>query len=105
MLTGAVVPALWIFEVSAVLLRWNASNLLSDTLLLYILQDLITLPVDVHAEMSAVLDVVRTGKALGITGYDAAYLELAERLGLPLATNDEQLKAAAKLLGIPIATA
>ena len=104
MLTGAVVPALWIFEISAVLLRWNASNLLSDALLLNILQDLATLPVEVHSDLSAIPDIVRIGKSLGLTGYDAAYLELADRVGLPLATNDERLKAAAQLLGVPLVT-
>lgn len=35
-----------------------------------------------------------------ITTYDATYLELAMRLGLPLATKDNQLRAVAKKLGI-----
>ena len=33
---------------------------------------------------------------LGLTAYDAAYLELADRLRLPLLTNDRELKNAAK---------
>ena len=41
----------------------------------------------------------------GLTAYDAAYLELALRRGLPLATLDNQLKKAAKDLGIPAAVA
>ena len=32
----------------------------------------------------------------GLTAYDAAYLELAMRLGLPLATGDRSLAAAAR---------
>ena len=35
-----------------------------------------------------------------LTVYDAAYLELAERRTLPLATLDAELRAAAKALGV-----
>lgn len=35
-----------------------------------------------------------------LTTYDAAYLELAMRLGLPLATKDKQLSDAALRLGV-----
>jgi predicted nucleic acid-binding protein len=37
-----------------------------------------------------------------LTIYDAIYLELAERLGLPLASNDEALMKAARSEGIPL---
>jgi predicted nucleic acid-binding protein len=37
--------------------------------------------------------------------YDAAYLELASRKGLPLATSDEDLKAAARVAGVPLVEA
>lgn len=38
----------------------------------------------------------------GLTVYDAAYLELAERLKLPLATLDIDLRKAAKKNGVPL---
>jgi predicted nucleic acid-binding protein len=38
----------------------------------------------------------------GLTAYNAAYLELAKRKGLPLATFDKELIAAAKLEGIDL---
>lgn len=37
----------------------------------------------------------------GLTGYDAAYLELAMREGLPIATRDQQLREAAAREGVP----
>jgi predicted nucleic acid-binding protein len=37
-----------------------------------------------------------------LTIYDAAYLELALREGLPLATLDEALVAAARAEGVPL---
>ncbi len=37
-----------------------------------------------------------------MTSYDAAYLELALRLGAPLATNDEDLAEAAGKAGVAL---
>jgi predicted nucleic acid-binding protein len=37
-----------------------------------------------------------------LTSYDAAYLELALRRGLPLASRDKALQAAARLEGVPL---
>jgi predicted nucleic acid-binding protein len=37
-----------------------------------------------------------------LTLYDAAYLELAHRHSLPLASLDEELRAAGRALGIPL---
>jgi predicted nucleic acid-binding protein len=45
-----------------------------------------------------VLSLARTHR---LSACDAAYLELALRRGLPLATLDDQLKAAATALGVP----
>jgi predicted nucleic acid-binding protein len=36
----------------------------------------------------------------GVSSYDAAYLELAERLRSPLYTFDQKLERAAKVLGL-----
>lgn len=41
-------------------------------------------------------------RAERLTTYDAAYLELAMRLGMPLATKDEALAAAARRLGVSV---
>jgi len=45
-----------------------------------------------------VLSLARTHR---LSAYDAAYLELALRRGLPLATLDDKLKAAASAVGVP----
>jgi len=37
-----------------------------------------------------------------LTAYDAAYLELAIRRGLPLASLDDKLKTAAQAVGVPL---
>jgi predicted nucleic acid-binding protein len=40
-------------------------------------------------------------RAYRLSAYDAAYLELALRRGLPLATIDDRLRAAASAAGVP----
>ncbi len=46
--------------------------------------------------------ILPLARSYRLTAYDAAYLELAAREGLPLATNDAALKAAARSAGVPL---
>ena len=45
---------------------------------------------------------LRLAERCGLTLYDAAYLELAQRLELPLATLDQELRAAGTKLGVTL---
>jgi predicted nucleic acid-binding protein len=45
---------------------------------------------------------VALGRVQNLSGYDATYLELALRLGLPLATLDARLRDAATRVGVPL---
>ncbi len=90
-----VVPAIWPLEVAnAVLMgerrkrRW--------------LGYLSSLPITVDDEMTARAwsDTLNLARAHNLSAYDAAYLELARRRGLPLATLDDKLKAAASVAGV-----
>ncbi|MGH9662692.1 MAG: type II toxin-antitoxin system VapC family toxin [Bryobacteraceae bacterium] len=45
-------------------------------------------------------DAHRLAVEHGLSGYDAAYLEVAIRKGLPLATLDEDLQKAAQAAGV-----
>jgi len=45
-------------------------------------------------------DVTELAERFGLTIYDAAYLELAIRRGLPLASRDTSLNDAARLRGV-----
>jgi predicted nucleic acid-binding protein len=47
--------------------------------------------------------VLSLAREQGLSTYDAAYLELAIREGLPLATLDTELKKAAKAVGVKLA--
>ncbi|MFN9619631.1 MAG: type II toxin-antitoxin system VapC family toxin [Synechococcaceae cyanobacterium] len=70
----------------------------------YFLGLLETLPVCVdHATTaSAWHDTLALAPSHGLTVYDAAYLELALRRGLPLASRDKALQAAARREGVPL---
>ena len=46
--------------------------------------------------------VLALARQTGLSVYDASYLELAQRRGLPLATQDRRLAAAAAQLEIPL---
>jgi predicted nucleic acid-binding protein len=48
---------------------------------------------------SVITDLARSER---LTAYDAAYLELALRLGLPLATLDRDLAVAARRRGVTV---
>jgi predicted nucleic acid-binding protein len=45
-------------------------------------------------------DILHVARSYELSAYDAAYLELAIRLGLPLASLDDRLKAAAASAGV-----
>lgn len=69
------------------------------------LVDLIdTLPIEVDPETQgrALAQTLDLSRAQHLTAYDAAYLELAMRLGLPLATTDRELRRAAARLGVSL---
>jgi len=47
-------------------------------------------------------DVANVANTYSLTGYDAAYLELAIRKKLPIATLDEELQKAAMLANVEL---
>ena len=98
----AVVPGLWLLEVANGLLVAERRGRLTEADVAQVHGILSELPVTFDAltldgALGSVLDLARTQ---GLSAYDAAYLELAMREGLPLATQDDQLKQAALSLGV-----
>jgi len=70
------------------------------TQFLALLQSLL-ITVDDETALRAWQDTLHLARLHGLTVYAAAYLELAIRLGLPLASLDDQLKTAATAAGVP----
>jgi predicted nucleic acid-binding protein len=61
------------------------------------------LKIDIHAEAVPMQSLLGVARDHDLAAYDASFIELAQRLGLPLAVKDEVLLAAARRAGIPTA--
>lgn len=99
---SAWVPALWHLEVANVLQMGIRRQRHGADFRDRVLSDLSDFPIHVDAETQrqAWGATVRLAERHGLTVYDAAYLELALRRGLPLATLDEDLRTAAMSHGV-----
>lgn len=102
--TGARVPALWLVEMTNVLVMAERHGRLDAQRVDRFVEVLLALPVIVdHGEPGVLVPaVVRIARAQRLTAYDAAYLELAMRVGLPLATRNTSLRAAADRVGVAL---
>ncbi|KYC37595.1 DNA-binding protein [Scytonema hofmannii PCC 7110] len=99
---SAKVPSIWFLEVANVLAiseRRGRSNQAQISQFLGLLGSL-PITVDTKTEEKAFTDILNLARTHKLTSYDAAYLELALREGLPLATLDEGLKQVASKLGV-----
>lgn len=102
--SGAIAPAHWPLEVANALLMAERRQRISTEFRNAALRDLAALPITLDAETSirAWHETLRLADAYRLTAYDAAYLELAHRLALPLATLDAELRVAAQALGLAV---
>lgn len=98
----ALVPSIWPVEVANALLMAEHRKRISLAQVTAILQKIAGLPIVVMAiDPGRAFDhILPVARQQSLSGYDAAYLELALRQGLPLATLDEQLRRAAKTTGV-----
>lgn len=102
----AVVPGLWPLEVANTLVvgeRRKRSTPAQAATWLGLLE---ALPITVDNETTAHAwgETLALARSQNLSAYDAAYLELAMRRGLPLATLDDKLKAAAGAVGVAVFT-
>jgi predicted nucleic acid-binding protein len=100
----AAVPALWSLEVANVLLTGERRRRSTQAKATKWLRFLAALPISIDSEapFRAFDPTLALARNFKLTSYDAAYLELAIRLGLPLATLDEALAKAARSNGVTI---
>lgn len=99
---GAVVPSVWPLEVANVLVTKTRSRVLKADVVKRLLAEVGELRIDVDRRTHefAWTRIVSLAQRHGLSAYDAAYLELAARLGLPLATIDVPLRKAAVSEGV-----
>jgi predicted nucleic acid-binding protein len=97
----AVVPCLWWFEVRNILVVNERRRRIAESETAAFLLNLsrLRIRIDRTPDEGAVLRLARTHR---LSVYDAGYLELAQREGLPLATLDADLRKAAAGEGVAI---
>lgn len=98
----AVVPPLWYWEVSNALLMAERRKRIDAVSAERFLRLLERLPIETDERCvdEAFRDARTLARTHKLASYDAAYLELANRLSLPLATRDDALIKAAKAAGV-----
>ena len=102
--TVAVVPALWHVELANALLQAELRKRIDSVAVVefFSLIDSLTIETDHwldHRVLGALLALARQHQ---LTAYDSAYLELAARRALPLATRDAGLRRAARSAGVAL---
>ncbi len=95
---SAIVPSIWPLEAGNVLLVAERRKRLSQADAARFLSLLEQLPIEVRQESPRRMfnEVLSVGREFKLSTYDASYLELAMRSGFPLATEDKNLRSAAR---------
>jgi predicted nucleic acid-binding protein len=96
------VPSLWRIELANALLVGERRNRLTPADRARFLDLLSDLPIEHDTETAAraLGETSLVARTYGLSVYDATYLELAMRMGVPLATLDQPLKKAARKAGV-----
>lgn len=102
--TKALVPVLWPLEVANALLMGERRKHSTEADTIKWTGILASLPIAIDSETNsrAWSDTLSLARGHNLTAYDAAYLELAIRRGLPLATIDGKLRTAAQAVGVAL---
>ena len=101
--TSAVVPVTWGLEVANVIGKAEMKGLVREAQSEAFLEmlDGIDIRADAATFSRALSDTLQIARRYRLSSYDASYLELAMRAGLPLATLDRDLRTAASKAGVP----
>jgi len=101
---GALVPALWRLEVANSLTVAVRRGRIDVPFRNAALADLalLDIAIDPHTDAHSWTTTLHLADRFRLTLYDAAYLELAHRRSLPLASLDEELRAAGRALGVAL---
>jgi predicted nucleic acid-binding protein len=101
---GAIVPGFWHLELSNVLVQAEKGGRIGAGGVAMRLDLIAELPISTDQEtaLRAWREILTMARAENLTTYDAAYLELAVRRGLPLLTKDNELRRAATRLGVDV---
>jgi predicted nucleic acid-binding protein len=97
----AIVPILWFYEVgNGLLMAYRRKRITFDQIGGF-LERLKALPIEAaHQAPFDILELPALAQSHNLTNYDAAYLALATRFNLPVATTDSDLRKAAASAGV-----
>ena len=100
--TEVLTPAIWPFEVANALLVAERRKRITVAQVTALLRRIAGLPISVEPieARHAFEQILSVARQQNLTEYDAAYLELALRAGLTIATLDDKLKQAARLVDV-----
>jgi len=101
---ATLVPAHWFLEIANALLFSERRKRITTAESAQFLNTLGALEIEIDHEAvnRAFHDVLPLSRANNLTSYDAAYLDLAIRRRLPLASLDDDLRRAAKARGVKL---
>lgn len=101
---GALIPSLWCLELGNVMIQAERRGRITPADVAIRLELIGDLPIIVDNETSlrALHQILALARAYNLTTYDATYLELAIRHGLPLATNDKRLRSTSINAGVQV---
>jgi predicted nucleic acid-binding protein len=99
-----LVPALWSIEITnAVLVAERRKRVKQSEMRRFVeLLDGLTVIMDSQSVTESVSNILPIAREYGLSAYDAAYLDVAIRHGVPLATLDSALQKAGRKAGIEI---
>lgn len=98
----AFAPSLWSLEVANVLLLAERRRRITESQIAHFLRLLDGLPITLDLTLHPRQVLIDAGRRHSLTAYDACYLVTAQSFGLPLATRDADLRAAAKRAGVAL---
>jgi len=103
----ASVPFVWPLELASALVRAERKKTLKVAQVTGFVDELSAWPIEVDTAGvdRTFQETLNLARLQNLSAYDAAYLELAIRKGLPLATLDEELRKAARAVGVKIKAA
>lgn len=97
----ALVPRIWWYEIRNLLLVNERRQRITSADSLTFLRLLSSYPIEIEAEEDEQA-IFQFAREYRLSFYDAAYLELAHRRAVPLATLDRALSTAAQAIGVSL---
>ncbi len=99
----ATIPGIWPLEVANGLLVGERRGRITRAQATRLIEALLA-ALEVHVDIAGDIfkDVLPLAREHGLSAYDAAYLELAVRRGMPLATADGKLAGATRRCGVAV---